>query len=131
MEEEVTIHPHLHRIYAECHLEYRLWSLSLSNLMGFERTNYAEIMINHESPFHARVHHNLAQCSPKPPQSDLRLTTVDLQSASFMRSGKTRLYLSGHLNLVLQIQCLMQPAILLAQFFLLLRNLQKWFYKKI
>ena len=91
--------------------------------MGFERTNYAEIIINHESPFHARVHHNLAQCSPKPRQSDLRLTMADLQSASFMRSGKTRLYLSGLLNLVVRIQCLMQPAILLAQFFLLLRNL--------
>ena len=87
MEEEVTIHPHLHRIYAECHLEYRLWSLSLSNFMGFERTNYAEIIINHEGPFHARVHHNLAQCSPKPPQSDLRPTMADLQSASFKRSG--------------------------------------------
>ena len=67
-------------------MEDRIWSLVLSNFMGFEQTNYAEIMINHESPFHARVHHNLAQCSPKPPQSDLRLTMADLQSASFIRS---------------------------------------------
>ena len=69
-------------------MEYRIWSLVLSNFMGFEQTNYAEItIINHENPFHARVHHNLAQCSPKPPQSDLRLTMADLQSASFIRSG--------------------------------------------